>query len=225
MNKGTALTLGFGVIFAGVLLLTSGIRNRSLSEILAGETAQAETVGGASSPGAPSSAVPGVGGVSESQVGGGAAAPSPQSVGASALTGSSVGKMALDFFSKKYGPTAAAGIVGNLEQESSLNPAESGGYLAQWGGSRLAGLQNFARKFHAPITSASTQLAYIDYELRTSERATLSALLKAKSPAEAARIFSQKYERPGNPQLQNREKYAEQWARTHPSSHPQKRGR
>lgn len=153
-------------------------------------------------------------------MGGGPAAPSPSSVGASAVTGSGVGQMALNFFTKKYGRNAAAGIVGNLEQESSLNPAESGGYLAQWGGSRLTGLQNFARKFHAPVTAASTQLAYIDYELRTSERGTLGALVKAKSPAEAARIFSERYERPGNPQLGNRERYAEQWARAHTVREP-----
>lgn len=211
MNQGTALTLGFGVILVGALMLSSGIRNRSFSELLKGETeAKAES---SMSEG---SNVPGTGpstGVGESQPGGGVSAPPPSQVGASATTSSGVGKMALAFFTKKYGKVAAAGIVGNLEQESSLNPAESGGYLAQWGGARLSGLKAFAQKYNAPVTSASTQLAYIDYELRTSERATLNALLKSKNPKEAARIFSEKYERPSIPALSNREAYAEQWAR------------
>lgn len=59
MNKGTALTVAFGLLIAGGLFLTSGIRNRSLEEILKGETskvesAQAATVGGGNTPaGAP----------------------------------------------------------------------------------------------------------------------------------------------------------------------------
>lgn len=206
MNKGTALTLGFGIILVGALLLTSGVRNRSLGEVLKGETMAAAAVpsGGSSPPSA---------GVNESQKGGGVSAPPPSTVGASSTTSSTVGKLAMAFFGKKYGNIAAAGIVGNLEQESALNPAESGGYLAQWGGARLRGLELFASRYKAPITSASTQLAYIDYELRTSERGTLNALVKAKTPSEAARIFSEKYERPGIPDIGNRESYAEQWAR------------
>jgi hypothetical protein len=199
MNQGTALTLGFGVILVGALLLTSGVRNRALGEVLKGETGAKESGG--------------TPGVTESQTGGGVSAPPPSSIGGTATTSSTVGKLALAFFGKKYGKVAAAGIVGNLQQESSLNPADKGGYLAQWGGARLAGLKAFAQKFNAPVTSASTQLAYIDYELRTSERATLKALLKSKTPAEAARVFSEKYERPGIPDLANREAYANQWAR------------
>lgn len=52
MNKGTALTLAFGVFLVGALMVASGLRNRSLSEVLAGQTseAQASSAGG-SSPG------------------------------------------------------------------------------------------------------------------------------------------------------------------------------
>jgi hypothetical protein len=208
VNKGTALTIGFGVLLAGALLLSSGVRNRSLGEILEGETAQAA---GASTSG-------GTGGTPGAAEG----APGSLPVGSPSKallapgdTSSSVGKMALDFFGPRYGEAAAAGIVGNLQQESSLNPKEQNGYLAQWLGARLSGLEAFARKYKVPVTDARTQLAYIDYELKTSEKSTGEALKKAKTPKEAARIFSERFERPGEPDLANREHYAESWAATH----------
>lgn len=210
MNKGTALTIGFGVILAGALLLASGVRNRSLGEVLAGETAQAAGASGSGGNGGGQVETSGAEAPGFGKSGGLSAALSTP-----ADTSSAVGKLALEFFGPKYGEAAAAGIVGNLQQESSLNPKETNGYLAQWLGARLSGLEAFARAHKVPVTNASTQLAYIDYELRTSEKSTGEALKKAKTPREAARIFSERFERPGEPDLSNREHYAESWASTH----------
>jgi hypothetical protein len=59
MNKGVALTLAFGTILVGALLLTSGIRNRALGEVLKGETeARAATSSPEATAPAPSSGKP-----------------------------------------------------------------------------------------------------------------------------------------------------------------------
>ena len=44
------------------------------------------------------------------------------------------------FTSAGLSPAGASAIIGNWMQESSLNPSEPGGFLAQWGGSRLSEL-------------------------------------------------------------------------------------
>jgi hypothetical protein len=115
----------------------------------------------------------------------------------------------------------AAGIVGNLKQESALNPSEHGGFLAQWLGDRLAGLQTFSAAKHvAPAGNTQVQLEYIWHELTTSETGALTALRKAKSPEEAATVFSQKYERPGQPELAKRIQYAKEAASSPSSGEP-----
>jgi TP901 family phage tail tape measure protein len=108
-----------------------------------------------------------------------------------------------------HGLTAAqaAGVVGNLQQESSLNPNAPGGGLDQGQGSRAHG------------GTVAQQIEAIWKELEGSEHATLVALKAAKSPAEAARIFSEKFERPGKPMLGNRERYADEAYKAHPQAH------
>jgi len=192
------LVLGFGSILLAGLLLVSSLRNRGIGEVLDGLTSPnvegaQETLGASVAPS------------------GGTAAPAENPVGAAAAAGTAVGSEAYNFFkSVGLSGAASAGIVGNLQQESSLNPHEAGGYLAQWGGSRLKGLEMFAAKFKEPVTTARIQLAYIWNELTTNERGTLQLLERAKTPAAAARVFSQHFERPGIPDLSNREKYAKE---------------
>jgi len=110
-----------------------------------------------------------------------------------------VGARIYDFFrTHGYSPAAAAGIIGNTTQESSNNPNAPGGGLIQGQGGR---------------TSRGTlqqQLHGILGELQGSERHTAEALARVKGPREAARIFSEKFERPGIPMLSNRERYAEE---------------
>ncbi len=110
------------------------------------------------------------------------------------------------FMAKGLSAAQAAGIVGNLQQESGLNPNAPGGGLDQGEGSRAHG------------GSTKQQLEAMWKELETSEKGTLAALKAAKSPAEAARIFSEKFERPGEPKMSKREQYAREAYGAHPQS-------
>lgn len=110
------------------------------------------------------------------------------------------------FTSKGYSPAQAAGIVGNLMHESGGNPDilhDSGkGYgLAGWNGDRRKALYQFTGTDRPDINQ---QLAFVDYELRNSEPKAYQALQQAKSPEQAAQLFSQLYERPGRPMMNER---------------------
>lgn len=103
---------------------------------------------------------------------------------------------------------AAAGVVGNIWQESSGDPNAPGGGLAQWIGSRWQALVSMAK---TASPSASQQLDFLVSELKSgSQGLTLAELNQAATPTQAATLFSQKYERPGNPMLANRIIYADQ---------------
>lgn len=107
-----------------------------------------------------------------------------------------VGAQVFQYFRQRYGPIAAAGIVGNTQQESSNNPNAPGGGLIQGQGGRTSS------------GSLQTQLHGIDAELHGPERSTLEALKGARGPRQAALIFSQRFERPGIPMNDKREQYA-----------------
>jgi hypothetical protein len=92
---------------------------------------------------------------------------------------------------------AAAGVVGNLQQESGLDPSAPGGGLAQWQAPR--GPSDW---------SLSGQLTYLVNDLRSNYSGLLAQMNRASSPAQAATMFSDQYERPGTPMLQNRINYA-----------------
>lgn len=87
---------------------------------------------------------------------------------------------AMNFFARDNGAyytvSQAAGIVGNLEAESSLRPfavnkndagagLDSEG-IAQWNRDRLDALKTFARKSNADWQDFTTQLLFVDHELR-----------------------------------------------------------
>jgi TP901 family phage tail tape measure protein len=111
------------------------------------------------------------------------------------------------FESKGLTRAQAAGIVGNIEQESSTNPNAPGGGLFQGIGSR-SGLGS---------GSVKQQIEAAWKELSSNPEYGLAQLKKAKSPEEAARIFSQHFEKPGQPEVQNREKYAREALKQHPA--------
>ncbi len=129
---------------------------------------------------------------------------------ASAASSTDVGAQVFNYF-VEHGLSKAqsAGIVGNLQQESSLNPASSGGYLAQWGGARLSGLQAYAAAQGKSVTNLGVQLDYMWKELTGTENRSLKALRQTTTSTGAAAAFSQAYERPGIPALSNRERYAQ----------------
>lgn len=80
---------------------------------------------------------------------------------------------------------AAAGVVGNLRQESSLNPNAPGGGLAQW---------------QAPRGPSSwtlpAQLDYLVTDLHTNYSGLVDQLNQAASPQQAAVLFQNGYEKP-----------------------------
>ncbi|HUA13585.1 MAG TPA: phage tail tip lysozyme [Candidatus Sulfotelmatobacter sp.] len=120
------------------------------------------------------------------------------------------------FIGKGLSPAQSAGIDGNFGQESGWNPNDPGGYLAQWNGSRLAALQAYAQKENQPVTSLGLQLDYVWLELTNGpgagadESQALTDLKATTTAAAAATVFSNDYENPGDPQLQNRIDYANQ---------------
>ncbi len=110
---------------------------------------------------------------------------------------------AIDYFiSKGWTPEQAAGIVGNLQQESSFNPQAGAGTahqgLAQWSAERQRDIeQHFGKALMS--MSYEEQLAAIQWELTEGkQKAAGDALRQAKSAREAASVVDHTYEVPGN---------------------------
>jgi hypothetical protein len=108
-----------------------------------------------------------------------------------------------------FAPHQAAGILGNLAQESGLNPNAVGdggaAYgLAQWRGPRRTALINYARQNRRNPNAMDTQLDFLVDELQGTEKRALDSLVSAKTPQEAAIAFSRDYERPGKPNNERR---------------------
>lgn len=107
---------------------------------------------------------------------------------------------ALKFFqSKGLTPEQAAGVVGNLIQESSLrtgarNPgdgrdgSDSIG-LAQWNSARARMLKQFADARGKPVTDRETQLEFVWQELNSTESRAFQRLKQAKTVDEATAAF------------------------------------
>lgn len=121
-------------------------------------------------------------------------------------------KIAKNFFVEKgLTEQQAAGIVGNLMQESQLNTSIRGDGgksfgIAQWNGDRRKGLQNFAKERGTDISDLNTQLEYIWKELNSTHKSALEGLLQSRNSDEATIAFMRKFERPN-------EKYANLTAR------------
>lgn len=118
------------------------------------------------------------------------------------------------FKSKGLSEEQARGIVGNLMQESKLNPKAVGdggrSYgIAQWNGTRLQGLINFAQRKKTSTDDLNTQLEYIWEELNSTEKTALRALKSSSNIRQATTTFMKYYERPGNPKLEKRIQFAE----------------
>ena len=109
---------------------------------------------------------------------------------------------AMEFFVKQgWTKEQAAGIVGNLQQESGKNLStsahnkkEDARGIAQW---RKERIDTFKKKYGKDILSATLQeqLEFIDWELKTTEKEAGDALKTARTAQEAAAIFDTKFER------------------------------
>lgn len=94
----------------------------------------------------------------------------------------------------------ASGIMGNLQAESSLNTKAVGDKgtsfgIAQWHNERWNNLKRFAQSRKTTEDDFDTQIDFLLHELNTSEKPALNALLKTKTPEDAARVFAHKFER------------------------------
>lgn len=102
-----------------------------------------------------------------------------------------------------FNDNQAAAWVGNLTQESTLRPGAiqpngEGHGLAQWGGSRFAALQSFAKKNgNGDWRDLTTQLNFILYELAGPENAASRAIHAAGSLQAAVDAIGLDYERYG----------------------------
>lgn len=111
-------------------------------------------------------------------------------------------------FSKK----AAAGILGNMDQESSINPACATGScygLIQWAGSRKTRLIRYAAKKGTSASNMKTQLQFMVKKDCSNLKSNMAA--HDSSAAEAARYFEVTYERAGTPNMARRIRLANYW--------------
>ena len=128
-----------------------------------------------------------------------------------------------------FTPQCTAGIMGNLQQESGIDPTKKqygggpGRGIGQWTVSegRFAGLKAHASSKGKDWTDLQSQLEWVDLELQGKDSSTLSHLKRLCGGYDAFKqitdlrracdIFEQAFERAGKPMMANRYKYAEQF--------------
>ena len=112
-------------------------------------------------------------------------------------------------------PHVAQGIVANMIAESRLDPGineiaplvpgSRGGFgLNQWTGPRRREFEAFAQQRGVPLNDLDTQLDFTMHELQGPERRAFTALQGAPDAISAARIYSDKFLRPGIPHMDRR---------------------
>ncbi|OXI66916.1 hypothetical protein CFB81_19570 [Burkholderia sp. AU28863] len=168
--------------------------------------------------------------------GGGGAAPAGVSGGGHGNTlpnvsgGDAAHAIAQDLKSR-YGLTDAqvAGVLGNLQQESGLQGnvnqggatgAPSGNFaddnangwgLAQWGGTRKQGEINYAKEHGLDPGSLEANIGFMNQELDTTYSKTITDIKQTTTADQAALVWDKDYEQATDPQMENRNKYAEQF--------------
>jgi hypothetical protein len=107
-----------------------------------------------------------------------------------------------DYMTQQYGlsPAVASGILGNMQTESSFktnayNKGEGAIGLCQWEGPRRHALEAFAQQEGKPVTDWHVQVDFMMHELKGGESGAWNRLQAAQTPAQAAAIFDQYYER------------------------------
>ena len=100
-----------------------------------------------------------------------------------------------------FSANAAAGVVGNLVQESGLRTDSVGdngtsGGLAQWHNERWEALKLFAAERGTAWTDLDTQIEFLAKELRESYASTYAKMQAAELPEQATQIFTDDFERP-----------------------------
>jgi murein DD-endopeptidase MepM/ murein hydrolase activator NlpD len=143
------------------------------------------------------------------------------------LSGNNNVQKAWNFFKQKgFSDEATAGVLGNLQQESGIDPTKKqygggpGRGLAQWEeGGRWNSLTKWADGQGLDKWSMEAQLGYLWEELNGKDPTTVSILnkryggmdkLKTMGYRDAVVAFEDSFERAGKPNYPNRYKYAEQ---------------
>lgn len=146
-------------------------------------------------------------------------------VGGAQVVGSGKQRVWCFLKSKGFTDQAAAGIMGNLEQESNIDPTKHqynggpGRGIMQWtvGSDRFRSLEALARKRNTTWKDLDTQLEFFYSELhnertgvnklRSKYGMTPNQLMKLTDASKAMRIFEDCYERAGKPNYPRRDKY------------------
>lgn len=106
-----------------------------------------------------------------------------------------------------YSDEAAAGIMGNIQAESSFNPSieektsriDKGYGLCQWTFGRRTNLENFARKKNKPVNDINVQLDFLLKELKTSYKSCYTTKFRNSNDINYTTwIFLSTFERPAN---------------------------
>ena len=126
-------------------------------------------------------------------------------LGGGDFSGSSGQDQAMNYFmSQGMSKEQAAGIVGNLMQESGAgldpNAKNKTGHrgIAQWDANRWAGFEKFAKQKGLDVNTREAQLQWIMEEMRTGSGGLgIERFKKTKTAAEAAALFVKDYERSG----------------------------
>lgn len=146
---------------------------------------------------------------------------------ASSYTGNTIAEKTWNFLiGQGFSEIAVAGLMGNIHQESGgFNPAivENGGSgegigLIQWSFGRRDQLENYAASLGKHWSDVDVQLDFLLMELTPggSQYANFQFIpssayeqwKNASTAEEAARIFSEAFERPGTPMMENRVHWA-----------------
>lgn len=98
---------------------------------------------------------------------------------------------------KGLSPVAVAGVLGNLNVESSFDPTaynsnEQAIGIAQWEKGRRQALQDYAKQTGSTETNLTTQMNFLWSELQA--RSLVTPLNMSQTPADAAALFDEKYE-------------------------------
>lgn len=114
---------------------------------------------------------------------------------------------------KGFTDEGAAGILGNLQQESNVNPksVESNGEgygLVQWSFERKTSLINFAKKNNKPWQDVDLQIDFLFKELEAGYKPLIAYLQKTTDVTEATVKFENQFERAGIKMMDKRIAYA-----------------
>jgi len=173
---------------AAVAAMPGSLSMQQAIAMWAGEFGKGQTTGGA-------------GYVSGSAPAGGSMAPGGSRHVATVTVGAGDhGSIVSSLMSKGWTESQAVGIAANLHQESSYDHTAVGdggkAYgIGQWHPDRQA---NFKKVFGKDIKESTLeeQIAFVDWELRNTEKGAGGRLMGANSAGDAASIVSQYYERP-----------------------------